>query len=322
MKNKILLLAAVFFSFSASAQKDVTLTIKHLLGSSPFAFNQTATNNLNNTLNIGRVDYYMSGFTIIHDGGMQTLVPSETVIFVEGDNNLVASLGTYNVTNVEGIQFGIGVPSEFNTSDPAQWTNNHPLAPKSPSMHWGWASGFRFVALEGLAGSSLNTLYQMHGLWDANYFSQTVMTAGVNSGNDVTINLDADYVEALRGIDVTQGPIDHGANATDLTVLENFRDYVFSPGTGIPLEVSDLEKEINLKIFPNPTTNVVSVSLNNTGTMPITRALVYDLSGKKVNEISLAGKNAADIKFDSKGIYFLSFHSNSIQVAAKKVVVQ
>lgn len=323
MKNKILILVAVLFSFGANAQKNVTLTIKHMLGTSPFAFNQAATNDLNNNLDVSRIDYYMSGFTIIHDGGMQTPVPATTIIFVEGDNNLVASLGTYNVTNVEGIKFSIGVPAAVNNLDPAQWTAPHPLAPKSPSMHWGWSAGFRFVALEGKAGSSLGTTYQMHGLGNANYFEQTVMATGVASGNDVKINLDADYTEALKGIDVTQGPIDHGVDATDLDVLKNFRDNVFSPGTGFtPTAVSDIEREIKLNIFPNPSNGLVNITLDNNGKTTITSANVYDMSGRMIKEVSLVNKNAENIQLETKGIYFIQLNSYGINVATKKVVIQ
>lgn len=322
MKNKILILVAVLFSFSATAQKDVTLTIKHMLGGNTFAFNQAATNNLNNNLNIDRIDYYISGITIIHDGGMQTPVPASTILFVEGDINHFANLGNYNVTNVEGVKFSIGVPSSVNNQDPAQWTGSHPLAPKSPSMHWGWSAGFRFVALEGKAGSSLSTTYQMHGLGNSNYFTQTVMVNGLNQGNDVYINLEADYTEALRGIDVTQGPIDHGVDATDLTVLENFRDYVFSAGTAIPLAVSNFENEIDLNIFPNPSTSDVRITLDNTGKTAVTSAQVFDISGRMINEVSLVNQNEATISFDAKGIYFVRLNSYGINLGSKKVVIQ
>ncbi|MBK9637982.1 MAG: hypothetical protein IPO63_09240 [Bacteroidetes bacterium] len=72
----------------------------------------------------------------------------------------------------------------------------------------------------------------MHSLGNANYFQQTQMAAGVNTGgNNIFINLNADYVQAVKNINVASGPIDHGANATDLTVLQNLRDFVFSPSS-------------------------------------------------------------------------------------------
>lgn len=321
MKNKILILLAVLFSFSANAQKDVTLTIKHMLGTSPFAFNQAATNSLNNNLEFTRVDYYISKITIIHDGGMQTAVGS-THLFVQGTNNHVANLGNYNVTNVEGIKFHIGVSPEVNTSDPSQFTGNHPLAPKSPAMHWGWTSGYRFAAIEGNGGTALNNTFQFHGLFDANYFEQTVMVAGVNSGNDVIINLDADYEEALRAIDVSAGVINHGDNTNDLTVLENFRDYVFSAGTGFPLSLSNLEKEIDLKIYPNPSTSAVRISFDHAMGTVITGAEVYDISGRMLQSLSLVNQQEAELNFEAKGVYLVKLSSYGRPLATKRVVIQ
>lgn len=321
MKNKILILVAVLFSLSATAQKDVSLTIKHMLGSSPFAFNQATTNNLNNNLEFTRVDYYISKITIIHDGGMQTPVPNKYV-YVRGTTNHLEALGQHNVTNVEGIKFHIGVDAPNNTSDPAQWTGNHPLAPKSPAMHWGWASGFRFVAIEGNGGASLNQLFQYHGLFDANYFEQTVMVTGVNNGNNVTINLDADYTQALKDIDVSSGGINHGDNTNDLTVLENFRDHVFSAGIGFPTAVSSLEKSINLSLYPNPSTGDVQISFDNTANLPITGAQIYDMAGRMIQEVSLVNKNQANVNFDAKGIYLVRLNTFGVNVATKKVVIQ
>ena len=321
MKNKILILIAVLFSFSATAQKNVTLAIKHMLGTSPFAFNQATTNNLSNNLEFTRVDYYISNVTLIHDGGMQTAVPKK-YLFVQGGNNHVEGLGQFNITNVEGVKFHVGVDAPNNTSDPSQWSGSHPLAPKSPSMHWGWASGFRFAAIEGNGGTSLGNLFEFHGLFDANYFEQTIMVSGVNSGNEVVINLDADYTQAVKDIDVSAGVINHGDNTNDLTVLKNFRDDVFSAGTGVPLAIRNLENEIDLKIYPNPSTGNVRISLDNTSKAMITSAQIVDVSGRLIKELALVNENQVDVQLTTKGIYFVKLNSYGIQVATRKIVVQ
>ncbi len=320
-KNKILILVAVLFSFSATAQKNVTLTIKHTLGGSPFGFNMNATNNLNNSLNFTRVDYYMSNIIIIHDGGMETPV-SEQHYFIQAGSNFLRDLGNYNVTNVEGVKFHIGVDPKVNTSDPAQFTGDHPLAPKSPAMHWGWASGYRFAAVEGKGGPNLDSNFQFHSLFDANYFQQTVTVAGVNTGNDVVINLDADYTQALRDIDVSVTVINHGDDLNDLTVLENFRDHVFTAGSGLPLAVSNFENDIHLSLSPNPSTGDVRIALDNSGQTLVTSAQVLDISGRIIQEISLTNRNEATFNIGAKGIYFVRLQSFGINLGSKKVVIQ
>lgn len=321
MKKISITIIALLIAFGAFAQKEVTLTIKHMLGSSPFAFNQAAMNDLNNNFSITRVDYYISGIKIIHDGAQETTVPAKYIL-VKGDQNHVAFLGTFNVTNVEGIKFSIGVDAATNTTtDPSGATTPYPLNNQSPSMHWGWTSGYRFVALEGNAGSSLSTLYQLHGLFDPNYFEQTVMAAGVNNGNSVTINLDADYTQAVKGIDLIAGPINHGDNTNDLTMLQNFRDFVFSPGTGIPLTLANPEVVNQIKFFPNPSTGQVRFLVTNK-MAGLTDAIVYDLSGKKIKEISLVGKTTADFIIENKGMYIIRLNSYGIQVGSSSLLIQ
>jgi hypothetical protein len=321
MKKVLFSIIAIAISLNVVAQKNVTLTIKHKLGASPFAFTQASQNNLMHDFKITRVDYYMSGFTIIHDGGMQMVVPAGKYILAKGDNNVVANLGNFNVTNVEGIKFHIGVEAPTNNADPAQWLAPHPLSPQSPSMHWGWSSGYRFIALEGMSGSTFGTTFQMHGLGNANYFEQTVTVAGVNSGNDVTINLDADYNQALKGININAGPIDHGVNATDLTVLQNFRDFVFSAGAGFPLSVSTTVKDLGIDIYPNPSTGNVHLKLNDNSSK-VSSASIMDISGKIIQEISLVGQSSIDFQIATKGFYIIKLYNQNSNIANQKLIIE
>jgi hypothetical protein len=321
MKKVIFILVAIATTLNAVAQKNVTLTIKHKLGANPFSFTQASQNNLLHNFKITRLDYYLSGFTIIHDGGMQMVVPAGKYILAKGNSNVQVSLGTFNVTNVEGIKFHIGVESPTNTADPSQWLAPHPLAPQSPSMHWGWASGYRFIAIEGKAGSTFGTTFEMHGLGNANYFEQTVTVAGVSSGNNVTINLDADYNQALKGININAGPIDHGVNATDLTVLQNFRDFVFSAGAGLPLSVSTTVQDLGITLYPNPSKGKVYLNLNNVNTK-ISSASIIDISGKTIQEISLEGKTNSNFQIATKGFYILKLHNQKENIANQKLIIE
>ena len=309
------------FSLNAFAQKNVYLTVKHTLGANPFAFNQASTNDLGNNLNVSRIDYYMSKFVIIHDGGQMLALPDNVIVLAKGSANVSKILGNYNVTNVEGITFSIGVPATYNNTDPALYVSPNPLAPQAPSMHWGWASGFRFIAIEGRAGASLNTSYEMHGLWNANYFSQTKMAAGVSNGNDIYVNLDADYTQALKGINVTLGPIDHGANATDLTVLQNFRDFVFSPGAGLSTSSKSFPNEFGISIYPNPNNGELYINNSNTN-YSLSYAEIIDLTGRTISTYPLQNTTHNKINIPCSGAYFLLLRTNSGEVISQKIIVE
>jgi hypothetical protein len=314
-----LILLATLFSTGISAQQDVYLTINHNLADESFAFNQASTNNLGHNFSITRVDYYMSKFTIIHDGGMETEVPGGTYILAKGSSSVSALLGNLNVNNIEGIKLHVGVDAPVNNEDPTQWLPPHPLAPQSPSMHWGWSAGYRFVALEGKAGPSLTTTFQMHSLGNSNYFEQTIMVNGVENGNALYINLDADYTEAVKNINLNAGPIDHGVNGTDLTVLENFRDFVFSAASG-STSINN-KTEVSLSLFPNPSNGVVQISWDNNGAS-ITDVVIYDITGKKIQSTSLRNQSSMTLSLENSGMYMVQLLASGEIVANRKLVIE
>lgn len=319
MKKITFLLFVVISTLSLQAQKNVVLKIYKKFGSSPFVINQVSQNNLSQNFKLKRMDYYISGFTIIHDGGAQLIVPAGKYILVKGSTDVNESLGTFNVTNVEGIKFHIGVESPTNNGDPALWTGSHPLAPQSPAMHWGWSAGYRFVALEGKSGPTQTTTFEMHGLGNANYFETTVMAPGINSGNDATLNINADYNLALNSIDVNAGAIDHGVNATDLTVLQNFRDFVFTPNPAF-LANSTFTRNQSIIISPNPSSGDINIAISD-GSEKVTSAIVVDVTGKIIENFSLENKSNLELTIKTKGFYIVKFYNESKNVANHKLLI-
>jgi hypothetical protein len=313
MKQIYLLLSLILIQSGLMAQQSIHLKINHKLGDGPLLLSQAAQNNLGQSFNISRVDYYISSVSIQHDGGNTTSFPG-VYILSKGAAHLDVTLGSANVTNVESITFSIGVESPVNNEDPAQWPANHPLNYQSPSMHWGWSSGYRFVCLEGQAGASLNMGYQLHGLWNDNYFSQTIPVSGIQENDALYIYLDADYAEALRDINISTGPINHGTNANDLTVLQNFRDHVFSPASG---SVSVAEASAaQVLLFPNPTKETIRL----TGVNEPADVLFRDLMGREVMAVRVQPGQA--FAAPAAGTYSVSIATSKGDTFNQILVVQ
>ncbi len=307
------------FAIVAQAQTEVNFRIYHMLGSSPFAMNQTAQNNLGQDFNVDQLFYFVSGITIIHDGGMQTPVVDK-YIFVDGNTPVIENLGTFNnITSVEGIKFHIGVDSPNNNADPTTFPAGHPLAPKSPAMNWGWSSGYRFIRMQGNEGAGLNNTYQLHPLWNRNYFEQTHMTAGFTNGNSVDIALNADYTQALKDINMSGVGSKHGVDQQDLDMLKNFRDFVFTPS--MTLAVNDFSQELNLNIYPNPSNGQVNVQFENDN-YKVTSAKLINISGQTVQNIETNNLNTLSIQLETKGIYFLQLFDGDQQLTNKKLIIQ
>lgn len=318
MKKFYLFFLAMSLSGLAFAQTNVYLKINHKLGTAPFQYNTAATNNNNVDFDVSRLQYYVDQITLVHDGGMQTLVPN-TWLLVDGGTAVNEMLGSYAITNLESIQFGIGVDSAYNHLDPSTYPSSHPLAPQQPSMHWGWSSGYRFVAMEGMGGANLNNGFEIHALEDYNYHTVSVTTTGTLNGSDLTVELDADYTMALKDIDVSSGLINHGGNAEAASLLENFRDHVFSAATVTTnLEAAVDAQEFPLTLYPNPAHAHRSISFQ--GEFPKDAAVqVSDLSGKVIAELG-KWKSGMEWQIPEAGFYLVSISSQGKTLAVKKLV--
>ncbi len=316
------LLLAMLCSFGiAHAQTPIDLHITHKLGgSTDFGFGVATTNDLGNDFNVTRLQYYISRISITHDGGTVTDVPNHYIL-ADGAANVVEFLGSYSITSVESISFYVGVDTPLNHADPSLQPSGHPLEPKSPSMHWGWAAGYRFVAIEGKSGSGLGQDYQVHALGDAQYYKVTVPVSGFGVGGKIIIALNGDYVQALKGIDVSSGVIAHGEGSIEVQVLQNFRDYVFSAGTPVSVK-SHVVVEDAVSVYPNPA--VAGVSTIDFGTVKQEAdVMVTDILGKEVfNAHKRSGDNAISIKLNASGMYFVTIQLSDGSLLTRKLSVQ
>ncbi|MDG1330913.1 MAG: T9SS type A sorting domain-containing protein [Crocinitomicaceae bacterium] len=321
MKTILAVVAFAIVTFSADAQVNTELRIYHMLGTQAFQMSTTAQNNMGDDFQVERLQYYMSNFSIVHDGGMETAVSSDTVALMNAaDGNFsVVELGSHSITNVEGVKFHIGVPQPTNNEDPSLYGPDHPFTPQSPSMHWGWASGYRFLAYEGTGGMNFSQTFQMHGLGNNNYFQTSVTATGQMVNGNLVIALDADYVRGVDNINVSNGVIAHGVDQEDLTALENFRDFVFSSSSQ-DLTASQEELEnVNWTVYPNPSSENINIAVDSE--MEIDGIRINNALGQEV-AITEVIDAITSIELDEAGIYFVSLMKDGVALTTKQIVKQ
>ena len=318
MKRIYFFLSLCSIGLMTFAQTNVTLQINHKLGANPFQLGSQATNNLGHDFDVDRLQYYIGEIGLVHDGSQTTTIP-DLWILVNANQTVSVPLGNLAIVNLEGISFGIGVDSAHNHLDPSQYAMNHPLAPQSPSMHWGWASGYRFVAMEGNSGTNLAQTYEIHALEDVNYFYANVSTAGTMSGQDLLISLDADYVEALRDVDVASGPISHGGTGASVTLLENFRDHVFS--AALPTSLSQTTQSApGFSMAPNPSTGQVRLFTDVANTRGL-GYVIYDAMGRKLKALEVGNGECTDLEILTPGFYSVVLQRGAHTLATRRLVI-
>lgn len=310
-------LLALFLSASLVAQKDVALVINHELNGQNFAFNQTGMNAQGQVFQLDRMEYYLSRFTIIHDGGQITAVPDDSIFLVSADDNTLLPLGNYNVTTIEGIKFHVGIYDPVNHEDPSQYSVSHPLGPKSPSMHWGWSAGYRFLALEGVSGSALNQTLELHALGDANYFETTVMTGSTDVFGVEQISIYADYAKILTNIDIDQGMVYHGSGNEAVTGLQNTNNQVFRATS--TADLTEIATQ-SFKVFPIPSFGALTLTWSE-GFQPTSLQLM-DASGKMIWQKEVESSNEMTVNIESEGTYFLVLMDADDNRAVQKVIIR
>jgi hypothetical protein len=245
--------------FGSVAQTNVTLNLEHRLDGSEFSFNEERIAPGGYAFDVDRLQYYISDIELIHDGG-QTINVDDVWLLVNAGNDVDFDLGDHDFTTIEGINFYIGVGPDVNNDDPSQWPPSHPLAPQNPSMHWGWSSGYRFVAMEGGAGNNTAFTYEVHALGNNNYHQVQITTDAIDNGSGKEIVVYADYANALSGINVSSGLILHATNGQAATFLNNFASDVFFPASA--LSVRDTEFTGTFEVYPNPAEGLAQISYN------------------------------------------------------------
>lgn len=298
------------------AQTNVLIKINHKLGSQSFSYNQNATNNQGDAFQVTRLEYYISEIKLTYDGGVDTII-KDLWILVDANNSTNVTLGTYVFQNLESVSFGIGVQSTINHLDPSSYPSSHPLAPKSPSMHWGWSAGYRFVAMEGTAASRTD-IFQIHALDDMNYHVQTIQTSGeVLQSGDLLIELNADYERALENISVNGGLTNHGSFGEAALLLTNFRDHVFTDAkTNVGLnEFSNS----NVSIYPNPALVGQSIEIID-DSKTIENVSIFDLSGRIILKGSALSIKKATTSLNS-GTYIVAIEFNDKSSAKEKLII-
>jgi hypothetical protein len=319
-KSLPLLLLMLFIATNILVgQTNVSLKINHKLGNTDFAFNTEAANNMNNSFNADRLEYYMSGFTLFHDDTSTEI--SDLYFLVRANEETTLDLGSFDIENITEIRFHIGVDESINHEDPASYSSDNSLSPQFPSMHWGWAAGYRFIAMEGKGGAALNQEFQLHGLGDDNYLETSELVTPITTSDGILIELDADYTKVIYDIDVSSGVISHGEFGSAKKALENMKNHVFSQ-TGTTSDITDYNTIRQLEVFPNPTSDgKIQIAIETVNSESVEIQL-FCIDGSLVSSKKSAGQNVTTMQLDAKGFYILRVLQNGKTVGYQKITAQ
>ena len=309
MKKILSLTFFILFNYIIKGQnKEVAVVINHLYDGEVLNFDNTYIVGDNIPIRFDRIEYYIHLNSLISNQNIATDLIDKYILVNANQNN-------YNIGEIElldddliSLNFNIGVEYNLNHADPSLQDSSHPLAPQFPSMHWGWAAGYRFAALEGMIDknqdSVMETVFQYHPV-DDSYYSDTITSDGIiENENNLTIFINANYDRLIENIGTDEGGVYHGIHEENGLLMDNFsRNNVFT----VPENLNLKETYVSNTVFPNPFSNTIQLNLNENSIVK-----VYNSLGLLVDEYKLdKGQQQINTQTILNGIYILSIQSKS-----------
>ncbi len=312
---KKIVLFFVLFNITLGAQpKELVLNFHHTMDGQALTNALVGVNNLGNQFKYSRLQYYVDDIEIIYNQGDTFSYPGVLLIDALSEENTTVNLGSLDFNSISAVRFAVGVGPDLNNLDPSVYPTTHPLAPKFPSMHWGWAAGYRFVCAEGLGSASFNQTFELHGLGNGNYAMQTIPTAGTTLSNDtLLVNIEADYSELTKNITVASGTISHGETGDAFQALKNFNNDVFKSAEGNPALTDHEHDMAALSIHPNPSNGEVFFTGIDGADL-----IIYNALGTVVHQSKL--KKSQPVLLKDSGMYLCLVTLNGITRTSKILI--
>lgn len=195
-----------------SGSNSVYVQFYHYSGGSPFAFNTNYMDSYGNVFQFNTARMYLSE-TVLRDMSAESNACFFNYMLISPDSVNPIFQGTVGDVHAHTIEFNVGVDSATNHSDPAVWPAGHPLAPQSPSIHWGWSMGYIFFMIGGMVDTTgdgiVDSPWEFHVGTDALLRNSGSIMIHEDIDSDHTIGIDVDWAAFLTGIDLSTDNVTH-----------------------------------------------------------------------------------------------------------------
>jgi hypothetical protein len=190
---------------SNNSSATVTLKFSFMHGANNFQFNTNYTDDYGTVYQIARAEFYLSNVKFFDHDSNAIFVPGK--YFIIRPTTQEYPLGVPSDNHLHGLSFFVGVDSATNHSDPTTYPAESALSPQTPSMHWSWSTGYRFLVLEGVADRDADNIpespFSFHIGMDA-MLATVYLNAHVEviANNDNKVNIKIDYSKFFTGVDM------------------------------------------------------------------------------------------------------------------------
>ncbi len=136
----------------------------------------------------------------------------------------------------KGLKLKMGLDYDINHGDPAAWPTTHPLSTNVTSLHWGWAGGYIFQALDGrwkkTGDVDFTKTFSFHTATDnfVRNFSMAYPTSGsevyfeLKEGQQLVLSLEYHLDQVLGNREMAAGSVSHSSGTNEVKLMQSLLD--------------------------------------------------------------------------------------------------
>ena len=206
---------------------NLSFQFKHTAEGKPLELNKTIFTIQNGKkIKLTRAEFYLSNVVLFSSDNDSVKVEDSYILVNAMDPDRRHSVGTFPLNyNFKKMKMFVGIDKEKNHGDPNLYITTHPLGPKNPDMHWGWAAGYRFMVIEGYVDNNNDGIpeqnFQIHSLGDELLFTAELDISASEKVTSDPFYIVLDYVKLFNAISMSGNIIQHGSSALNKTMLSN-----------------------------------------------------------------------------------------------------
>jgi cytochrome c peroxidase len=151
------------------------------------------------TFSITRVSYLLSEFGLQRNDGSWLELSNPVAWFDFDQNRNSVRLDQITPGEFRAVRFTVGLNTNLNHADIAQFPAAHPLNPNLNGLHWSWQGGYIFFAIEGLWRNANGELdgWAYHLARDTNA-TRITLAAPLEITNETKVEMDFDLATLLN----------------------------------------------------------------------------------------------------------------------------
>ena len=324
----VIFLYVICETLFAQPANTVLFSFSHKAGNDPLVLDETVFSIWNGKkVRLSRAEFYIAQPILRGPDNNAVQLTDQFMLVNAKTPDPGFNLGQWPVETVSGATLHIGVDADHNHLDPASYPAEHPLAPKNPSMHWGWAAGYFFLAVQGRVDNNNDGVpeawFEYHTLGDTLFKTLELTGTAIAENDTLHLHFDLDYAKLFQNMSMSGDLIEHSSKGPCAELMSNSATQGFITLASMPVNQTVVTNAQFIGAWPNPAGDhtLIRYQLPVSGTVELIITNTFGQVVYTANDQPALGSVQIETGNWPQGIYYYAFYEKGRLLARKQLAV-